>query len=245
MTDENSIRLPSPSEVSREAVKRIARRGNRYNIGGRFLIAVGLGAVAVLLVVSAARSDVPEQLRDLTLSLGMGMAALGLLALGVSVALHSDLIHYQASRFDADLRRVQLVADCERFVQGIDTGAIGRLTAQLQAVEVANSLLVTAIERMTELEHQLNTLMGMVKESSGSATDDLMAVARRAYADGLKDMMWSYREESAERKTSKAAQSNGNHDVIDTKYLVDMSEAIRLGRELERRELMPPPDSVN
>lgn len=46
-------------------------------------------------------------------------------------------------------------------------------------------------------------------------------------------------------RDGKAAEAEQPKDVVDPKYLADMSEAVRLGEELARRKLQPPPDQVS
>lgn len=173
MTDESSIRLPTPSDVIHGPVRQITRLGRRFNGWGRWLVFGGLTATAGILLLALARSDVPEPLRDAVVALGLGASTLGTLMWLASVLLRSQLCHYHASKFEAELRRVQLVAECERFVLGIDTAAIGRLAAQLQGIETLLPSFRAAIElnrevmlrRLGEIEAQRQADLTLMREN--------------------------------------------------------------------------------
>ncbi len=267
--DTGSIRIPPTSEAIAERIKVAVRNVRRAEGWIGKLIFFGVVAMVVGLLMVGIAAGLLAGDRDVTMwrstlnAFGLAVFIAGVATACSGLIMSSARHHIQLARLENAVQQLRLNAQLE----GLHAD-VGRLAAYLESVTLqlaesrkreaamlemvrqirqdieanekrreADLLQVTELarKRIEELQDQLDNLATVNEET-----------ARRAYAQGLADLLAAVREEAAgrQREGSPPAQSNGSHDVVDPKYLLDMSEAIRLGREMERRELGHP-DSPN
>lgn len=147
--NENTTSIPTQIDAIHEPLRRLAKLSKRFNGWGRWLVATVPAVAAGILIYSLARPDTPELMRNATVAIGVGAGLLGAGLWIAGILLRSHLSHYRASRFEVEQQRIQLVADCERFVAGLDTTVLAGLVTQIQNIETLLPALRAAHELST------------------------------------------------------------------------------------------------
>jgi hypothetical protein len=118
-----------------------------------------------------------------------------------------------------------------------------------------SKLFIAVNDRLDSVEESQTALMELVNDAARKTLEgmpDLIEGAARKMVEGLAELV-----EQAARRTQREAYKDAIRDLLeamheeraaastlgdsfDAKYMADMSEAIRLGQEIERRRLQPP-----
>lgn len=130
-------------------------------------------------------------------------------------------------------------------LKALDFAALGRLAAQLQEIEIAlpslrahgeadRSMLLVEIRKA---ESQRQADVTAIRENGAKMFGELADQLDGLRQDlGLLARVTVQLAESMQRMADAgSARSVEGVDPVDPKYLADMSEAVRLGREIERR----------
>jgi hypothetical protein len=147
--NDNTTSIPTQIDAIHEPLRRLAKLSKRFNGWGRWLVATVPAASAGILIYSLPRTDTPELMRNATIAIGLGAGLLGAGLWIAGILLRSHLSHYRASRFEVEQQRMLLVAECERFVAGLDTTVLAGLVTQIQNIETLLPALRAAHELST------------------------------------------------------------------------------------------------
>lgn len=239
---QDSINLPSPEAMIRDGLTQICRLRKRLSRLGQAHVFGGLGLTVALIIVSASR-DVPDMLAHVAISLGVGGAAAGAALWASSLLLRSQRAYYHASKFDFEQLRKLLNA------------AVAQILQRLASLETAREADRKAfIEKLVAMEARREADMDAAREAARKrfeelhqqiddawkASKELGRSNHKALYDGM--YLLSENQESIYKLLSsvheRLAEQRG--EPVDPKYLLDMSDAIEIGREIERRKPRPP-----
>lgn len=236
-TDTERLRAVA-DEVERRLAERRARpMSEKLTTAGMWIAAVPSSTLLVLTVVSLSGAQVDALREDLNPALLLAAIAGVIFFVGGLVAGATQDGH---RKLRDDLK-------------GLDFEALGRLAAQLQEIELA----LPALRAQGELDRAV--MLRRLAENEGQRQADLARFgdAARKLFDALDDRIAETAErvrtmesgigalarvtvqlaEAMQRLVDRSAVPAARQaDAVDAKYLADMSEAVRLGREIERRK---------